>query len=57
MDLRHPAIAPLLFQVEHDLGERIDRANEQKAIVGTLMGKLSSFETQVSQEGNFWEAE
>jgi arylsulfatase A len=33
---------PLLFNVEEDLGERIDRATEQPEIVARLLGKLDA---------------
>jgi arylsulfatase len=33
---------PLLFNVEHDLGERIDRAAEQPETVARLLGKLDA---------------
>jgi arylsulfatase len=46
---------PLLFQVEHDLGERIDRANEQKDLIKVMMNKLKAFEAQVEEEGTFWD--
>ncbi|MGB2187054.1 MAG: sulfatase family protein, partial [Akkermansiaceae bacterium] len=37
---------PLLFQVEQDLGERIDRAGEQPKLVTDMMEKLNAFEEQ-----------
>ena len=45
---------PLLFQVEQDLGERIDRAGEQSKRVDEMMKTLTSFESQIRQEGSFW---
>ncbi len=39
-DLKASPEAPLLFQVEHDLGERIDRAAEQPEITARLLEKL-----------------
>ena len=45
---------PLLFQVEQDLGERIDRAGEQSKHVDKMMETLTSFESQIRQEGSFW---
>ena len=48
---------PLLFQVEQDLGERIDRAGEQANLVEQMMEKLTAFESQVQDEGTFWEAQ
>jgi hypothetical protein len=40
--------------VEQDLGERIDRAGEQSKRVDKMMKKLTSFESQIRQEGSFW---
>lgn len=47
---------PLLFQIEQDLGERIDRAGEQKNLVEKMMKRLNAFEAQVEKEGAFWDA-
>jgi arylsulfatase A len=33
---------PLLFNIEQDLGERIDRASEQPDIVRRLLGRLDA---------------
>ena len=46
---------PLLFQLEQDLGERIDRAGEQPERVAAMLATLSEFESQVEQEGSFWD--
>ena len=46
---------PLLFQVEQDLGERIDRAGEQPKLVTEMMEELNAFEEQVQKEGSFWD--
>jgi arylsulfatase A len=46
---------PLLFQVEQDLGERIDRAKEQKDLIESMTKKLNAFEAQVEKEGSFWD--
>ena len=48
---------PLLFQVEQDLGERIDRAGEQMDRVEQMLEKLTAFESQVQEEGSFWDAQ
>jgi arylsulfatase len=48
---------PLLFQVEQDLGERIDRAEEQPKRVDHMMEKLTAFESHVQDEGSFWDAQ
>ena len=47
---------PLLFQVEQDLGERIDRAAEQANLVEKMQTKLKAFKSQVQEEGSFWDA-
>ena len=47
---------PLLFQVEQDLGERIDRAGEQAERVETMLTAMSKFESHVQKEGSFWDA-
>ncbi len=38
---------PLLFQVEHDLGERIDRAAEEPAVVQELLDELEALESSL----------
>jgi len=48
---------PLLFQVEQDLGERIDRAGEQKELVEKMMKRLEAFEAQVEKEGALRDAQ
>ena len=48
-------LTPLLFQVEHDLGERIDRASEQNNLIKEMLMKLHAFEDQVKKEGTFWD--
>ena len=46
--------SPLLFQLEHDLGERINRAAEQPAIVEKLRQRLLEKEKQMLEEASFW---
>ena len=46
---------PLLFQVEQDLSERIDRADEQPDLIETITKQLLLFETQAREEGTFWD--
>ena len=41
---------PLLFQLVHDLGERIDRAAEQPATVEKLRQRLLETEQQMLEE-------
>ncbi|MBT3194571.1 MAG: sulfatase [Verrucomicrobia bacterium] len=48
---------PLLFQVEQDLGERIDRAGEQTNLIEQMMATLTDFESQVQEEGSFWDGQ
>ena len=45
---------PLLFQVEQDLGERIDRTPEQPERIENMKAKLKSFIDEVKQTGSFW---
>jgi arylsulfatase len=45
---------PLLFQVEQDIGERINRADEQTGIINDMKHQLTTFESRLSQEGPFW---
>jgi arylsulfatase len=47
---------PLLFQVEEDLGERIDVANEYGVVTSDLLSELERFEKQLKEEGSFWDA-
>jgi arylsulfatase A len=46
---------PLLFQVEQDLSERIDRAKEEPELIAKMLARLSQFESHVSKEGTFWD--
>ncbi|MBI9017956.1 MAG: sulfatase [Phycisphaerae bacterium] len=46
---------PLLFQVEQDLSERIDRAAEHPEIVKELLTDLENFQKQLQTEGTFWD--
>lgn len=46
---------PLLFQVEKDLGERIDLAGEKAELTSDLLSELEKFETQLKEEGSFWD--
>ncbi|TKG96918.1 arylsulfatase [Puteibacter caeruleilacunae] len=48
---------PLLFQVEEDLGERIDVADQQQEKVTELRSDLENFEKQMKEEGTFWDKE
>jgi hypothetical protein len=40
--------------VEQDLGERIDRAEEEPKRIQEMLSKLEAFENQVQEEGSFW---
>ena len=42
--------SPLLFQVEHDLGERIDRATEHPEIVDRLRRELETLEASLAAD-------
>lgn len=46
---------PLLFQVEHDLGERFDRAAEQPQKVLELSKRLGAIEEAIKKEGTYWD--
>ena len=45
---------PLLFQVENDLGERINVASQHPEKVSELLADLELFEKQMKKEGTFW---
>jgi len=47
---------PLLFQVEEDLGERINVAEQQPGKVSELLTDLEAFEKQIKEEGSFWDS-
>ncbi len=47
---------PLLFQVEQDLGERIDRAREEPGRVRTMRRRLEEIASGIDEEGSFWDA-
>jgi len=46
---------PLLFQVEHDSGERFNLAMEQPDKVKELQNAITLFNQQSATEGTFWE--
>jgi len=48
---------PLLFNVEQDPGERIDRAAEQPETVAELKKLLNDFNAAAAAEGAFWKPE
>ena len=48
---------PLLFQVEKDLGERIDVAKEKPEKTSILLNELDKFEKQLKIAGSFWDKE
>lgn len=48
---------PLLFNVEEDPSERIDRAAEQPEIVEELKKLLTDYVASVNKESNFWSRE
>jgi arylsulfatase A len=47
---------PLLFNVEQDLGERIDRAAEHPELVEQMRATLLAKRKQIQQEGTYWDA-
>jgi arylsulfatase len=48
---------PLLFQLEQDLGERIDRGAEHPDIVDTMKKEFLDQVSQIRSEGTFWGAD
>ena len=46
---------PLLFQVEKDLGERINVSKKHPEKVSELQSDLETFEKQMKEEGSFWD--
>ena len=48
---------PLLFQVEKDLGERIDVSKKQPEKVLELKQSLETLEQQIQDEGTFWDVQ
>ncbi len=46
---------PLLFQVEKDLGERINVSKQYPEKVSELLTDLVTFEKQMKKEGSFWD--
>jgi arylsulfatase A len=47
---------PLLFQVEQDFSERIDRAPEQADKLKEGLAVMKSFKDSLAKEGSFWDA-
>ncbi len=46
---------PLLFQVEQDISERIDRTKEQPELIKSLTKTLNEFEAESKATGTFWD--
>ena len=46
---------PLLFQLEHDCEERIDRASEHPDLVRSMKQKLKTFIDKVKKSGSYWD--
>lgn len=47
---------PLLFQVEEDIGERIDVSEKHPEKVSELLTDLEKYEAQIEKEGTYWDA-
>jgi arylsulfatase A len=47
---------PLLFQVEHDPFERIDRRESEPGCVAELQALIDAFQASLAAEGTFWGA-
>ncbi|MGB0578748.1 MAG: sulfatase family protein [Limisphaerales bacterium] len=45
---------PLLFQVEQDISERINRHDEQTERASSMLATLENMEQAIKQEGTFW---
>lgn len=45
--------SPLLFQVEEDIGERVDRSAEEPDVVRTLLDSLAACERSLEEETLF----
>jgi len=45
---------PLLFQVEHDLSESINRAKEQAQLTKRLSSTLAKYQQSIEAEGSYW---
>ncbi len=45
---------PLLFQVEHDLSESIDRAQQRPQLTKRLSKELKQYQLNIDAEGSFW---
>jgi len=48
---------PLLFQVEHDLSESIDRAEEQPQLTKRLSRALAHYQQSIEAQGSYWHKE
>ncbi|MFC4992244.1 sulfatase [Rubritalea tangerina] len=46
---------PLLFHIEEDCAERINRAEDHPELVKEMLTELENHEAQVKQEGNYWD--
>jgi arylsulfatase A len=51
------AETPLLFNVEEDPSERIDRATERPEVVQELKKAMDDYIAQVKKEGTFWDGD
>jgi arylsulfatase len=47
--------SPLLFQIEEDLGERINVVDQQKEKSAIMLKELIEFENNLKEEGSFWD--
>ncbi len=46
---------PLLFQIENDISERIDRAEENPLRVKAMLKSLDDYAENIKQKGSFWD--
>lgn len=50
-------LKPLLFQVEEDIGERIDVSEQYPEKVIELLSDIKEYETQIKNEGTYWDVD
>ena len=54
-DFKASMESPLLFNVEEDIHERIDRAKEQSEIKDELLEELKKHNSAIEKDGTFWD--
>nr|WP_321405765.1 sulfatase [uncultured Carboxylicivirga sp.] len=46
---------PLLFQIEKDLNEKVNVADQHPEIVADLLNEIETYEKQIQEEGTYWD--